>query len=136
MCPPSESPNNNWGANWSRGLTDPSCPGEEEEGCVLESLELCLRVSHGDGLAGVFSGGQACQARHTRGNMHLSRPERGREDSRPRTSRGRPSGQGACTHTPCKQARCMLSGVLRIFFESGVGERAAFRNLMLTFFFS
>ena len=27
---PSESPNNNWGANWPGGLTDPSCPGEED----------------------------------------------------------------------------------------------------------
>ena len=27
---PSESPNNNWGANWPGGLTDPSCPGEEK----------------------------------------------------------------------------------------------------------
>ena len=27
---PSESPNNSWGAKWPGGLTDPSCPGEEE----------------------------------------------------------------------------------------------------------
>ena len=33
LLTPSESPNNNWGANWPGGLTDPSCP--EKEGSVV-----------------------------------------------------------------------------------------------------